>query len=78
MGKKIGLSMHPRKFDNHLTPQACQCEINQSTGMATQMQHGVFWPPRLFKREKRQQSQVRLNFKDFTDMDNREIAKALD
>ena len=46
------------------------------------MQHGVFlreiaWPPGHF-REKKQQSQVRLNKNVFTDMDNRERAKALD
>ena len=45
-------STHPRKFGNHVTvhqpparpsdrpsaPQAYQCKITQSTGMATQMQ----------------------------------------
>ena len=50
--------------------------------MATQMHHGVFlreiaWPPGHF-REKKQQTQVRLNKNVFTDMDNRERAKALD
>ena len=45
MSKKIWLSMHPRKFGNNVTvsvpsaPQAYQCEITQSTGIATQMQH---------------------------------------
>ena len=45
MSKKIWLSKHPRKFGNNVTvsvpsaPQAYQCEINQSTGIATQMQH---------------------------------------
>ena len=46
---------HPRKFGNHVTvhwqpttdrpsaPQACQCKITQSTGMATQMQLKVIW-----------------------------------
>ena len=51
--------------------------------MATQMQHGVFWreiawPPGRFRRKKQQRSQVRLNFKVFTDVDDRERAKALD
>ena len=46
------------------------------------MQHGVFlrkiaWPPGHF-REKKQQSQVRLNKNVFTDVDNRARAKALD
>ena len=52
MGKKMWKSTHPRKFGNHVTvhrppdrlpncpsaPQAYQCKITQSTGMATQMQ----------------------------------------
>ena len=48
MSKKIWLSMHPRKFGNHVTvrapsePKVYQCEITQSTGIATQMQHEVF------------------------------------
>ena len=51
--------------------------------MATQMQHGVFWreiarPPGHFREKKQQQSQIRLNKKVFTDVDNRERAKALD
>ena len=45
MSKKIWLSMHTRKFGNNVTvrvpsaPQVYQCEITQSTGIATQMQH---------------------------------------
>ena len=51
--------------------------------MATQMQHGGFgreiaWPPGRFKEKKQQQSQVRLNFQVFTDVDDRERATALD
>ena len=51
--------------------------------MATQMQHGGFgreiaWPPGHFREKKQEQSQVRLNFKVFTDVDDRERAKALD
>ena len=51
--------------------------------MATQMHHEVFlreiaWPPGHFREKKQQQSQVRLNKNVFTDMDNRERAKALD
>ena len=47
------------------------------------MQHGVFWqeiarPPGHFREKKQQQSQVRLNKNVFTDVDNRERAKALD
>ena len=52
MGKKMKLSTHPRKFGTHVTvhrptarprdrpsaPQANQCKITQSTGMATEMQ----------------------------------------
>ena len=60
MSKKIWLSMHPRKFGNHVTvrapsePKVYQCEITQSTGIATQMQHEVFWrvitwPPGLLR-----------------------------
>ena len=50
MGKKTGLSMHPRKFGNHVTPQAYQCKINESTGMATQMQQmGFFGHPDFFR-----------------------------
>ena len=49
MGKKMWLTTHPRKFGNHVTvdrpsvPQAYQCEIIQSTGMATQMQLKVLF-----------------------------------
>ena len=51
--------------------------------MATQMQQGFFWreiawPPGHFREKKQQQSQVRLNKNVFTDVDNRERAKALD
>ena len=51
--------------------------------MAAQMQQGSFWReiallPERFREKKQQQSQVRLNFKVFTDVDNRERAKALD
>ena len=67
------------------TPQAYQCKITQATGIATQIQHGVFWrkiawPPGLFRGRKTTKSQVRLNFKVFTDVVNRdrERAKALD
>ena len=48
VGKKMKQSTHARKFGNHVTvhqpsdrpsaPQAYQCKITQSTGMATQMQ----------------------------------------
>ena len=44
MAKKMWSATHPRKFGNHVTahrptaPQAYQCKISQSTGMATQMQ----------------------------------------
>ena len=69
MSKKIGLSMHPRKFGNHVTvrapsePKVYQCEITQSTCIATQMQHEVFWrvitwPPGLLREEKQQQNRV--------------------
>ena len=62
--------MYPRNFGNHVTyalpsaPQVNQYRTTQSTGMATQMQHGVFWreiarPPGLFREKKLQQSQVR-------------------
>ena len=48
----VSKSTHPRKFDNHVTvhlppadrpstPQAYQCKITQSTGVATQMQREV-------------------------------------
>ena len=51
--------------------------------MVTQMQHEGFWreiawPPGRYREKKQQQSQVRLNFKVFTDVDDRERAKALD
>ena len=69
MSKEIWLSMHPRKFGNHVTvrapsaPRAYQCEITQSTGIATQMQHEVFWreiarPPGLLREKKQQQNRV--------------------
>ena len=43
--KKIWLSMHPRNFgsDRPSVPEAYQCKITQSTGMATQMQREVFF-----------------------------------
>ena len=51
--------------------------------MVTQMQHGVFWreiawSPGRYREKKQQQYQVRLNFKVFTDVDDRERAKAFD
>ena len=51
--------------------------------MVTQMQHGGFWreiawSPGRQREKKQQQYQVRLNFKVFTDVDDRERAKALD
>ena len=50
--------------------------------MVTQMQHGGFWreivwSPGRQREKKQQQYQVRLNFKVFTDVDDRERAKAL-
>ena len=66
-------------------PQAYQFKITQSTGIATLTQHRVFWrkiawPPGLFREREKKKSQVRLNFKVFTDVVNRdrERAKALD
>ena len=48
MGKKMRQYTHSRKFGNHVTvhrpsdrpsaPQAYQCKISQSTGIATQLQ----------------------------------------
>ena len=52
--------------------------------MPTQMQHEGFWreiawsPGHFREREKKQQSRFRLNCNVFTDVDNRERAKALD
>ena len=53
MGKKMWLTTHLRKFGHHVTvrrpkdrpsaPQAYQCEIIQSKGMATQMQLKVLF-----------------------------------
>ena len=69
MSKKIWLSMHPRKFGNNVTvrvpsaPEVYQREISQSTDIATQMQHEVFWrviewPPGLLREKKQQQNRV--------------------
>ena len=46
--------------------QACQCKISQSTGIATQCNTGFLWPSGIFRareRERKKQSQIRLNFK---------------
>ena len=59
-------------------PQAYQCKITQSTGMAKATR--AFFQPDFLERESlsglrreknQQQSQVRLNFKVFNDVDNR-------
>ena len=88
-GNKIGYLCIPEilvitwSYTLPCAPQVYQCIITQSTGMATQMHHGVFlreiaWPPGYFREKKQQQGQVRLNKNVFTDMDNRARATALD
>ena len=46
-------------------PQACQCKISQSTGIATQCNTGFYGHPEFLEqeRERKKQSQIRLNFK---------------
>ena len=69
--------------DHPSAPQAYQCKITQSTGMATQMQLKVLFGRKLhgrqtFKKKKQQQSRVFFGviFYVYTNMDNRERARA--
>ena len=78
--------MHPGIFGSHANVRApvrttgTPCKITQSLGMATQIQHEVFWLGitwlhGLFRDKKQQQSRVRLNFNVCTDVENKERAK---
>ena len=66
------------------TPQVYQCKRTQSTGVATQMElEGLARncvATRTFREKKQQQSRVflRLSFNVYTDIDNRERARARD
>ena len=77
-----------RPTDRPSAPQAYQCKIIQSTGMATQMQPAFSrpthflrekpWGRRCFSKKKQQQSRVFFDviFQDYTHVDNRERARA--
>ena len=85
MGKKIWLSMRPRNFGNHVTVHA----LLYTTGIPMQNnsfnRYGnlnatrvfgqeIVWLPGRFREKKQKQSQVRLNFRVFTDVVNGERA----
>ena len=93
MGKKIWLSVHPRNFGSHVTvrpPSLASVrvyttgKITQSTGVTTRMDSRVLArncaATRTFREKKQQQSRVflRLSFNVYTDIDNRERARARD
>ena len=72
-----------RASDRPSAPQAYQCKITQSTGMATQMQipnylEGNHMAAQTFRKKKEQQSRVFFSiiFNVYTNVDNRERARA--
>ena len=87
--------MHPRNFGSHVTvrppalltdrpsaPQAYQCKITQSTGIATQgfIWKETAWLPGLLERKKQQLSRVFFDdiFDVYTQVDNKERARESD
>ena len=63
--------------DRPSAPEAYQCKLTQSTGMATQMQLKVLtWPPGLLERKNKKKGFVFFGVIFYSNVDNRERARA--